>query len=91
MQKFDETMENYLKKTDEKMDKYLQTIKDSVGTQLHGRNTTTAKMKDGDDRYKQINERIANMEKRISVIDEKMKIEMTNPTEPMTTRIKAKL
>ena len=31
----DETMENYSKKTDEKMDNFLQTIKDSVGTQLH--------------------------------------------------------
>ena len=65
-------MENYSKKTDEKMDTFLQTINDSVGSQLHGMNTTIAKMKEeDDDRYKQINERIANVEKKISDIDEK--------------------
>ena len=52
--------------------KFLQTITDSVATQLQGMNTTIAKMKEeGEDRYKQINERIANMEKKISVMDEK--------------------
>ena len=72
MDKFDETMEKYSKKTDEKMDNFLQRINESDGTQLNGMNTTIAKMKDeGDDRYKQINERIANMEKKISDIDEK--------------------
>ena len=65
-------MENHSKKTDEKMDTFLQTKNDSVGSQFHGMNTTIAKMKEeGDDRYKQINERIANMEKKIFVIDEK--------------------
>ena len=35
-------------------------------------NTTIVKMKEeGDDRYKQINERMANMKKKISDIDEK--------------------
>ena len=54
------------------MDKFLQTFTASVGTQLQGMNTTIAKMKGGgEDRYKQINERIANMEKKISVMDEK--------------------
>ena len=44
-------IENYWKKTDEKMDKFLQRIMDSVGSQLHGVNTTIAKMKEeGDDR-----------------------------------------
>ena len=53
------------------MDKFLQTINDSVGTQLHVMNTTIAKMKEeDDDRYKQINERIANMEEKIFDIDE---------------------
>ena len=48
-------------------------------------NTTIAKMtEEDDDRYKQINERIANMDKKIFA-------EATNPKEPMTTRIKAKL
>ena len=31
-------------KTDEKMDKLLQTMNDSVGSQLHGMNRTIAKM-----------------------------------------------
>ena len=53
------------------MDKFLQTITDSVGTQLQGMSTTISKMKqEGEDRYKQINERIANMEKKISAMDE---------------------
>ena len=71
MDKFDRQMENYWKKTDEKMDNFLQTITDSVGTQLHGMNATIVKMKEEDDRYKQISERIMNMEKKILDIDEK--------------------
>ena len=52
-------------RSDEKMDTCLQTINGSVGSQLHGMNTTSTKMKEeGDDRYKQINEIIANMEKK---------------------------
>ena len=59
-------MEIYSRKTDEKMDKFLQTITDSVGTQLRGMNSTIVKMKEGeDDRYKQISKRIMNMEKQI--------------------------
>ena len=55
-----------------KMEKILQTNKDSVGTQLHGVNTTIAKMKEeGRNKYKQINERMTNVEKKIFVIDEK--------------------
>ena len=54
------------------MDKFLQKITDSVGTQLHGMNSTIVKMKEEeDDRYKQISERIMNMEKKILDIDEK--------------------
>ena len=52
------------------MYKFLQTITDSVGPQLHGMNSTTVKMKEEDDRYKQIRERIMNMEKKILDIDE---------------------
>ena len=75
-----EKMETYSKKADEKMDNFLQTINDSVGPQLHGMNTTIAKMKEeDDDRYKQINERIANMEKKISDIDEKCEIRNDEP------------
>ena len=87
LKRSDEKMENYSKKTDEKMDIFLQTIKDSVGTQLHGMNSTIAKMKEeDDDRYKQINERIMNMERKILDIDEKCETEATNPREPMKTR-----
>ena len=55
------------------MDIFLQTIKDSVGTQLHGMNSTIAKMKEeDDDRYKLINQRIMNMERIILDMDEEM-------------------
>ena len=64
-------METYSRKADEKMDKFLQTITDSVGTQLHGMNSTIVKMKEEDDRYRQISERIMNMEKKILDIDKK--------------------
>ena len=58
--KSDEKMKTYSKKADEKMYKLLQTVNDSVGSQLNGINTTIAKMKEEcDDRYKQIHARIA--------------------------------
>ena len=38
IRKSEEKMEINSRKTDEKMDKFLQTITDSVGTQLHGMN-----------------------------------------------------
>ena len=80
MDTFDKTMENYSKKTDEKMDKIPQTIFDSVGTKLHGMNTTIAKMKEeSDDRYKQTNEKMMNMEKEILDIDEKCKNRSDEP------------
>ena len=54
------------------MDNVLQTITNSVGTQLRGMNSTIEKMKEeGEDRYQQIDERIANMEKKFSMLDEK--------------------
>ena len=71
MDKFDRKMENYSKKTDDKMDTFLQKITDSVGTQVHGLNSTVAKMKEEGDRCKQISERMANMERKILDIDEK--------------------
>ena len=52
------------------MDKFLQTITDSVGTQLHGMNSTIVKMREEDDRYKKILD-----------IDENTKTEVTNPGE----------
>ena len=58
-------------KDDEQMEKFLQKISDSVGTQIHGMNSTIAKMKEeGDDRYKQISERITKKEKKILDMDE---------------------
>ena len=59
------------------MEKFPQKITDSVGTQLHGMNSTIVKMKEEDDRYKQISEIITNMEKKIPDMDEKS--EMTSP------------
>ena len=64
-------MEIYSRKTDEKIDNFLQTITDSVGTQLQRMNSTIVKMKEEDDRYKQISEIIMNMETKILDIDEK--------------------
>ena len=80
-------MESYSRKPDEKMEKFLQNITDSVGTQLQGMNSTIVKMKE-DDRYKQFNERIKNMEGKVLDMDENTKTEVTNPREHMETRIK---
>ena len=66
-------------KHDEKMEKFLQKITDSVGAQLHGMNSTIVKMEEEDDRYKQISERITNVEKRILDMDENTQTEVTNP------------
>ena len=55
-------------------------------------NSTIAEMKEEDDRYKRISERIMNMEKKILDIDEKnnTKTEVTNPGEHMETRKQGK-
>ena len=45
-------MEIYSRKNRREDDKFLQTITDSVGTQLHGMNSTIVKMKEEDDRDK---------------------------------------
>ena len=52
------------------MEKFLQKITDSVGTQLQRMNSSIVKMKEEDDRYKQINGIIMNMEKKILDVDE---------------------
>ena len=53
----------------------FKSITNSVGTQLREMNSTIEKMKqEGDDRYKQIDERIANMENKFSMIDETSEI-----------------
>ena len=53
------------------MEKFLQQISDSVGAHLHGMNSSIVKMKEGGDRYKQINERFTDIEKKILDIDRK--------------------
>ena len=64
------------------MEKFPQKITDSVRAQLHGMNSTIVKMKEeGHDRYKQISERITNMEKKILEMDKNTKTEVTNPGE----------
>ena len=73
-------MEIFSRKTHEKMDKFLQTITDSVGTQLHGMSSTTVKMKEEDDRFKQTSERIMKMEKII--VDKDEKCEKNGSEEP---------
>ena len=66
--------EKIRRKNDEKMEKFLQKISDSVGAQLHGMNSSIAKMKEEEaDRYKQINERFTNMEKKVLDIDKKIR------------------
>ena len=71
IRKSEEKVDIYSRKTDEKMDKFLQTITDSIGSQLQGVNSTIVKMKEEeDDRYKQISERIMNMKTNLD-IDEK--------------------
>ena len=86
MDKFDRQMDNYSKKTDEKMETFLQTITDTVGTQFHGLNSTIAKMKEEDDRYKQISERIMNMEKKILDRDGKCENRSDERTQRSTSR-----
>ena len=53
-------------------------------------NSTIVKMKEEDDRYRQISERITNIEKKILDMDEKMKTGMKNPEEHMLTRIRVR-
>ena len=52
--------------------KWVKANRRDQGAQLHGMNSTIVKMKEeGDDRYKQISERITNMEQKILEMDEK--------------------
>ena len=54
------------------MEKFLQ-ITSTVGNQIQGMNSSIVKMKqEGDDRYKQFNERITNIERKILDMDEKI-------------------
>ena len=63
-------MENFSRKADDMMEKFLQ-ITSTVGNQIRGMNSSIVKMKEeGDDRYKQFNERITNIERKILDMDE---------------------
>ena len=66
-------MERYSRKTDEEMEKFQQQISDTVGAQLHAMNSVIVKMKEDDDRYKQINERFTDIENKIVDIDRKIR------------------
>ena len=77
-------------KADEKMEKLPQTISDSVGGQLHGMNSAIVKMKEEDDRYKQINERFTNIEKKILDRDKNTKARLKKARERMLTRIRVR-
>ena len=64
-------MENFSRKADEMLEKFLQ-VTSTVGNQIQGMNSSIVKMKEeGDDRYKQFNERIMNIERKILDMDEK--------------------
>ena len=64
-------MLSYSRKADEMRRKFLQ-ITSSVGNQIQGMNSSIVKMnEEGDDRYKQFNERITNIERKILDMDEK--------------------
>ena len=69
--KTDEKMENFSRKADDVMEKFLQ-VTSTVGNQNQGMNSSIVKMKEeGDDRFKQFNERITNIERKIPDMDEK--------------------
>ena len=60
------------KKAEDMMNKFLQ-ITSSVGTQIQGMNSSIVKMKEeGDDRYKQFNERITNIEKILDMMKKRI-------------------
>ena len=63
-------MENFSRKADDMMEKFLQ-VTSTVGNQIQGMNSSIVKMKEeGDDRYKQFNARITNIERKILGMDE---------------------
>ena len=65
-------MDDFSRKTDEMLEKFLQ-VTSTVGSQIRGMNSSVVKVKEeGDDRYKQFNERITNIERKILDMDEKL-------------------
>ena len=63
-------MEDFSRKADDTMEKFLR-ITSTVGNQIQWMNSSIVKMKEGDDRYKQFNEIITNIERQILDMDEK--------------------
>ena len=84
--KTDEKMENFSRKADDMFEKFLQ-VTSTVGNQIQGMNSSIVKMKEGDDRYKQFNERITNIEKSWTWM-KKMKTEVMLSKGNMLMRIK---
>ena len=72
------------------MEKFPQKISDSVGAQLHGMISAIVKMKEEDERYKQINERFTDIEKKILDIDRNTKARMKKARERMLTGIRVR-
>ena len=79
--KADERLDSCAKIDEDMMDKFSQ-ITSSVGTQLQRMNSSIVKMKEDDDRYKQFNERITNIEKSLTWM-KSTKIEVKQPKENM--------
>ena len=73
------------------MEKFPQQISDSVGAQLHGMNSAIVKMKEAeDDRYKYINKRFTDIEKKILDIDKNTKARLKKAKERMLTGIRVR-
>ena len=83
-------MESYSRKADEKMEKFLQITSVQLEIKSKGWTSTIVKMKEGDDRYKQFDERITNIERQILDMDEKYETEVKLSKENMLIRIKEK-
>ena len=69
---------NAIKRSDEKMDNFLQSITQSEPSFVE--NSIIEKMKEVEDRCKHVDERIANTEKKFSMLDEKSEIKNDGPS-----------
>ena len=95
--KTEEKMDDFSRKGDEMLEKFMQ-VTSTVGSQIQGMNSSIVKMQEmyekmkeeGDDRYKQLNERITNIERKILVMDENTKTEVKLSKQNMLIRIKVK-
>ena len=72
------------------MEKFLQ-ITSTAGNQIQGMNSSIVKMKEeGDDRYKQFNERITNIERKSWIWMKNMNTKVKLSKENMLMRINEK-